>query len=238
MGTIEWGDDIAAAYDTTSAAMYRPEVLDPAVATLASLADGGRPVLELAIGTGRVALPLRARGLDVHGIELSAPMLAQLRAKPGGADVPVTLGDMSSARPPGGPYGLAYLVWNSIMNLTTQREQVDTFRNAAAHLTPGGRFVVEVGVPDPGPDKVWERTLEHVAIETYDDPIGQIASSHHWWSVDGTFLHHSAPYRYIWPSELDLMAALAGFRLEHRWADWLQSGFTSASTSQVAVFRL
>jgi SAM-dependent methyltransferase len=239
MGAVEWGDDIAAAYDRTSAVMFSPEVLDPAVDLLAELAGDG-PALELAIGTGRVALPLRARGIAVHGIELSAPMVSQLRQKPGGADVPVTIGDMASAPapPPGGPYRLVYLVWNALMNLTTQREQVDTFRNAAAHLAPGGRFVVEIGVPRPGPERVWDRQEDHIGIETYDDLVGQIASSHHWWVVDGQLLHHSAPYRYVWPSELDLMGELARLRLEARWADWLQSGFSSESDGQVAVYRL
>lgn len=238
MGTIEWGEDVAAAYDRTSAAMYAPEVLGPAVEVLAALAGDG-PVLELAIGTGRVALPLRARGLDVHGIELSAPMLAQLRAKPGGADVPVTLGNMASpsVAAPGGPYSLVYLVWNTIMNVTTQAEQVATFRTAAANLRPGGRFVVEVGVPRPGPDDVFARDPDHIGIESWDDPVGQIASSHHWWVVDGQLVRHSAPYRYVWPSELTLMGEVVGLRLESRWADWLQSGFTSVSTGQVAVFR-
>src|SRR5688572_16057635 len=142
MGTIEWGRDIAEAYDTTSSAMFDPAVLDPAVDALFELAAGG-PALELAIGTGRVALPLRTRGIDVHGIDLSVPMVEQLRAKPGGDAIPVTIGDMSATRVPG-TFTLVYLVWNTIMNVTTQDEQVAIFENAAAHLARGGRFVVEV----------------------------------------------------------------------------------------------
>jgi len=242
MATITWGEDIAGAYDATSAAMYEPDVLDPTVQLLAGLAGRG-PALELAIGTGRVALPLRARGIDVHGIELSAPMIEQLRRKPGGDAVPVTLGDMASARA-AGPFTLVYLVWNTIMNVTTQAEQTAVFRNAAAHLAPGGRFVVEVIVPQlrrlPAGEvaRVFISEPDHVGIETFDDPVGQIAWSHHWTSVEGRLVHHAAPYRYVWPSELDLMAELAGLRLEERWADWHRRPFTAESQQQVVVFRL
>jgi SAM-dependent methyltransferase len=241
MGSITWGEDVAAAYDATSAAMFAPEVLDPAVARLAELAAGG-PALELAIGTGRVALPLAQRGVEVRGIELSPHMVDQLRQKPGGADLPVTIGDMTSATA-GRDFTLVYLVWNTIMNVTTQADQTAVFRNAAAHLAPGGRFVVEVIVPQlrrvpPGEiGRVFELEPDHVGIETFDDLVGQIAWSHHWMSVDGTLVHHAAPYRYVWPSELDLMAEIAGLDLEHRWADWERNPFTSESEHQVAVFR-
>lgn len=242
MGSITWGKDVADAYDATSAAMYEPTVLDPAVQLLADLADGG-PALELAIGTGRVALALIERGVEVHGIELSPHMVEQLRDKPGGDSVTVLIGDMTSTRAPG-RYSLVYLVWNSIMNVTTQAEQTDIFRNAAAHLEPGGRFVVEVIVPQlrwvpPGDvARVFMREPDHVGIETFDDLVGQIAWSHHWMVVDGTLVHHAAPYRYVWPSELDLMAELAGLCLEARWADWQRSPFTSDSESQVVLYRL
>jgi len=240
MATVRWSKEIAEAYDATSAAMYEPEVLDPVVDRLAELAGEG-PALELAIGTGRVALPLRARGVDVHGIELSPPMVDQLRAKPGGDAVPVTIGDMSSTRVPG-TFTLVYLVWNALTNLTTQDEQVAVFENAAAHLEPGGRFVVEVGVPKlrrvpPGETgRVFALDPDHVGIETFDDLVGQIASSHHWWTLDGRLLRHSAPYRYVWPSEVDLMARLAGLRLQDRWADWTGAEFISTSEQQIAVF--
>jgi len=241
MGTVRWGEDVAAAYDVTSAAMFDPAVLDPAVDVLVELAGAG-PALELAVGTGRVGLALRARGVDVHGIELSPPMVEQLRAKPGGDALPVTIGDMTSTRVPG-TFTLVYLVWNAIMNVTTQDEQVAVFENAAAHLDAGGRFVVEVGVPQlrrypiGEPRRVSRIDADHVGIDTLDDLAGQIQSSHHWWTIDGRPLQHSAPYRYVWPAELDLMARVAGLRLTDRWADWQRSPFTSESESQVAVFQ-
>jgi SAM-dependent methyltransferase len=240
MGTVEWGQDVAEAYDRTSAAMFDPAVLDPAVDVLVELAGDGR-ALELAIGTGRVALPLSARGVEVHGIELSPPMAEQLRAKPGARSVPVTVGDMTRTRVPG-TFSLVYLVWNTIMNVTTQDEQVAVFENAAAHLEPGGRFVVEVGVPQlrrfpiGEVGRVFSVDADHVGIDTLDDLVGQIQSSHHWWTIDGRPLHHSAPYRYVWPSELDLMARIAGLRLQDRWADWRRARFTSESERQIAVF--
>jgi len=169
-------------------------------------------------------------------------MAAVLRAKPGAAAVPVTIGDMTSTRVPG-VYSLVYLVFNTIMNVTTQDEQVSVFENAAAHLAVGGRFVVEVGVPAvcglPAGElgRVFDVSPGHVGIDTIDDPVGQITSSHHWTLIDGQWRRSSAPFRYVWPSELDLMARLAGLRLEHRWAGWDKSPFTGTSTSQVAVYR-
>jgi hypothetical protein len=240
MGTVRWGEEIAEAYDATYTGMFEPAVLDPAVDVLAELAGDG-PALELAIGTGRVALPLHARGVPVQGIELSEPMAEQLRAKPGSESVAVTIGDMTCTRV-AGEFTLVYLVANTLMNVTTQDEQVAIFQNAATHLGIGGRFVVEVIVPQLRRVPIGEVgrvfTLEraHVGIETFDDLVGQIASSHHWWTVDGRPLQHSAPYRYVWPSELDLMGRIAGLRLEHRWADWHRTPFTSESQSQVAVF--
>ncbi len=240
MASITWGEDVAAAYDVTSAAMFEPAVVDPAVDLLAELARGG-PALELAIGTGRVALPLSARGLTVKGIELSPHMVEQLRDKPGADAIEVTVGDMTTMRVPG-TFRLVYLVWNAIMNVTTQPEQVAVFANAAAHLEPGRRFVVEVIVPQlrrvpPGEHaRVFELSADHVGIETFDDVVGQVSWSHHWMEVDGRLVRHSAPYRYLWPSELDLMAQLTGFRLRDRWAGWTRAPFTSDSTNQVAVF--
>ena len=240
MASVTWGPEVAQVYDATSAEMFEPAVLEPAVALLAELAEGG-PALELAIGTGRVALPLSARGVPVHGIELSPHMVQQLRAKSGAEAVAVTIGDMTTTRVPG-LFRLVYLVWNAIMNVTTQEEQVAVFANAAAHLQPGGCFVVEVVVPQlrrlpPGEvGRVFTIRGDHVGIETFDDLVRQVTWSHHWMDVEGRLVRHSAPYRYVWPSELDLMARLAGLSLRERWAGWTRSPFTSESTAQVAVF--
>ena len=240
VASISWGKDVAEVYDATSAAMFDPAVLDPAVDVLFELARGG-PALEFAIGTGRVALPLSARGVTVQGIELSPHMAEKLSAKPGADAVAVTIGDMTTTRV-SGAFKLVYLVWNAIMNVTTQQEQVAVFANAAAHLESGGCFVVEVVVPQlrrvpPGEaGRVFTLDPDHVGIETFDDLVGQVSWSHHWMEVEGRLVRHSAPYRYVWPSELDLMAQLAGFRLRDRWAGWTRAPFTSDSTEQVAVF--
>ena len=240
MGSVTWGRDIADVYDETYRAQFDPAVVRPMVDLLAELAGAG-PALELAVGTGRVALALSARGVPVSGIELSAPMAERLRAKPGADAVPVTVGDMKDTKVQG-TFTLVYLVANTIMNVTTQDEQLAVFANAAAHLEPGGCFVVEVIVPQlrrvpPGEtSRVFTLDLDHVGIETFDDLVGQIASSHHWVEIDGRLTRHSAPYRYVWPSELDLMARLAGLRPRDRWAGWTKEPFTSDSTSQVAVF--
>lgn len=244
VATVMWGRELAEHYDETSAEMFDPAVLGPAVDVLAELAgDAGTAgrALELAVGTGRVALPLSARGVTVAGIELSPHMAERLRAKPGADAVPVTIGDMATTRVRG-TFSLVYLVFNTIMNLTTSDEQVAVFQNAAAHLAPGGRFVIEVGVPalDSLPraelGRVFDLSERHVGIDTLDDPVGQIMSSHHWTLIDGRWERDSMPFRYVWPSELDLMARLAGFRLEHRWSGWDKSPFTAESTSQVAVY--
>ncbi|HWL34620.1 MAG TPA: class I SAM-dependent methyltransferase [Frankiaceae bacterium] len=240
MGSVTWGQEIADGYDETYRDEAQPAVLDPIVDLLAELAGDGR-ALEFAVGTGRVALPLSARGVPVSGIELSEPMAARLRAKPGAESVPVTIGDMKDATVPG-TFSLVYLVANTIMNVTTQDEQLAVFANAAAHLEPGGCFVVEVIVPQlrrvplGTTSHVFTMERDHVGIETFDDLVGQIASSHHWTAVDGRLRQSSAPYRYVWPSELVLMARLAGLRLRDRWADWHREPFTSDSASQVAVF--
>lgn len=238
MPSVTWGPEIAAAYDATSAAMYDPAVLGPTVDVLYELTGGGS-ALEFAIGTGRVGMALAARGAPVSGIELSRHMAAELQAKPGAEAVSVTIGDMTTTRVPGS-FRLVYLVFNTIMNVSTQDEQVEVFANAAAHLEPGGCFVVEVVVPrlplrgEPG--RVFAMDDDHVGIDTLDDPVGQISSSHHWMAVGGHLVRHSGAYRYVWPSELDLMGRLAGLTLRDRWAGWDRTPFTAASASQVAVF--
>ena len=240
MPSVEWGPEIASVYDATYAYEAVPDVLDPMVAMLEELAGGGR-VLEFAVGTGRVALALSARGVDVHGIELSPHMLDRLRAKANADVVHAVLGDMTTTRVPG-EFSLVYLVANTIMNVTTQDEQIAVFENAARHLVPGGCFVLQLIVPQlrrvPLSEQGWVFTMspDHVGIETFDDTVGQIAWSHHWIEADGRLVHHAAPYRYVWPSELALMARLAGFRLRDRWADWHRNPFASDSPSQVVVF--
>jgi len=238
--SIKWSPDLAEIYDTVNAAIFEPAVLDPMVDFLEELAAGGR-VLEFAIGTGRVGLALSRRGLGVHGIELSPGMAEKLQAKPGADAVEVTIGDMTTARVPGS-FRLVYLVVNTIMNVTTQEEQLAVFANAAAHLEPGGCFVVEVIVPQlrsvPAGEigRVFTLAGDHVGIETFDDLVGQVAWSHHWMEVAGHLVRHSAPYRYVWPAELVLMGRLTGFRLRDRWAGWDRAPFTSESPREIAVF--
>jgi SAM-dependent methyltransferase len=240
VGSVLWGPEIAAVYDDIYREKADRRLLDPMIDVLTELAGDGA-ALEFAVGTGRVALPLSARGTTVHGIELSPDMVAQLRAKPGSEAVPVTIGDMTTTRAPG-TFSLVYLVANTIMNVTTQDDQLAVFANAAAHLGVGGCFLVEVVVPQlrevppGGAGRVFTLTADHVGIETFDDPVGQIAWSHHWMEVGGQLVRHAAPYRYVWPSELDLMAKVTGFALRARWADWARAPFTAESTSQVAVF--
>jgi SAM-dependent methyltransferase len=221
--------------------MFSPAVLDPTVDLLVDLAGVG-PALELGIGTGRVALPLRRRGVDVHGIELSPAMAEQLRAKPGGEDIPVTIGDFATATAgPVGSFRLAYLVFNTIGNLVTQDAQVACFQNAADHLATGGCFVIEVGVPElqrlpPGEsDHVFHRDANHVGIDEYD-VVTQRLVSHHYTRVGDRYELLSVPFRYVWPSELDLMARIAGMRLRDRWASWTRDPFTAESTSHVSVW--
>ncbi|HET8651807.1 MAG TPA: class I SAM-dependent methyltransferase [Gaiellaceae bacterium] len=230
---------VAARYDESSSDMFDPAVVDPAVDLLAELAGGGR-ALELGIGTGRIALPLAARGVPVHGIELSKAMLARLRAKPGGEEIPVTVGDFASARAEGA-FTLAYLVFNTIMNLTTQEAQVACFRNVASHLEPGGCFVVEVGVPGlrrlpPGERfHVFHAGEASWGIDEYD-VARQGLVSHHLELVDGRLEQVSIPFRYAWPAELDLMAQLAGMTLKDRWSGWKREPFTSESEKHVSVW--
>ena len=240
MGSIVWDKEIAGVYDATYAMESEPWVVNPIVDLLAEFSRGG-PALELAVGTGRIALPLSACGVQVQGIELSPHMVEQLQKKPGAEAIPIVIGDMAKERVPG-RFELVYLVANSIMNLTTQEEQLAVFANAAAHLAPGGHFVVELIVPQlrrvPLSETGWIFRMDpdHVGIETFDDVVGQVAWSHHWMEFDGRVVRHSAPYRYIWPSELVLMAKLAALDLEDRWGDWDQSPFTSESAKQVAIF--
>ena len=235
----QFGPDVAARYDADSAPMFAPNVLDPAVDRLEQLADGGA-ALELAIGTGRVGLALAARGVPVTGIELSAAMVEQLRAKPGGADLPVTIGDMATTTV-AGTFALVYLVFNTIVNLISQDAQVDCFANAAAHLDPGGCFAVEVNVPQlrrlpPGERaNVFAARDEHWGIDEFD-VVDQKQVSHHFTPTEHGFRHYGIPFRYVWPSELDLMARLAGLRLRHRWGDWHGAPFTAESRSHVSVW--
>ncbi|MFD7322626.1 class I SAM-dependent DNA methyltransferase [Streptomyces sp. NPDC059875] len=237
-----FGADVAARYDATSADMFRPEAVDPAVDLLTGLAGDG-PALELGIGTGRIALPLARRGVRVHGIDLSRAMVARLRAKPGGEDVGVTIGDFATTRVTGaGTFTTAYLVYNTINNLTTQDAQVDCFLNVAAHLAPGGTFVVEVGVPvlrllPPGQTAVpFDIGPTLWAFDTLDVATQAMSSNYVRMTGDGTAQVRSIPFRYVWPSELDLMARLAGMRLRDRWEDWDRTPFTAESGRHVSVW--
>jgi len=236
---VYFDERIAERYDATSSDMFEAAVVDPAVSFLADLAGDGR-ALELGIGTGRIALPLSRRGVRVHGIDLSQAMVARLRAKPGADDIGVTIGDFATTTV-GETFRLAYLVFNTIMNLTTQDEQVECFRNVAAHLETGGCFVIEVGVPalrrlPPGETvRAFTVSPTRLGFDEYD-VAAQILFSHHYWVVDGRLEVFSAPYRYVWPSELDLMARLAGMTLRERWSGWQREPFTSDSNTQISVW--
>ena len=235
-----WNQDAATRYDTPGTGMFAPEVLGPTVERLAELAGDGS-VLEFAIGTGRVGVPLAARGVPVTGIELSRPMVAQLRAKVDEAALPVFVGDMATTTVPG-EFSLVYLVFNTISNLLTSQEQIECFRNAARHLRAGGRFVIELWVPElppPGSSAVVFTTEPgYIGLDTYDVAKQQVIS-HHFHFADGTDATlFRSPHRYIWPGELDLMARLAGFELESRHADWTGGEFTPSSRSHVSVYRL
>ena len=234
-----FGEGVAERYDESSPEMFDPAVVDPAVDFLAGLAGDGA-ALELGIGTGRIAIPLSRRGVRVHGIDLSPQMVAQLRAKPGAEGVGVTVGDFATATVEG-RFSLAYLVFNTINNLTTQDSQVACFQNVAAHLEPGGCFVIEVIVPalqrlPPGETvRPFTVTPTHLGFDEYD-VANQGLISHHCWMLDGRAETLSAPFRYVWPAELDLMARLAGMTLERRWSGWARSPFTSDSTQHVSVW--
>ena len=237
-------ESVAVDYDSPGGA-NAPERVDPVVDVLVELAGGG-PVLEFAVGTGRIAAPLAQRGVPVHGIELSRAMAARIASKPEGDTVDVTIGDMTSTRVPG-EFSLVYLVFNTISNVTTQDGQVDVFVNAAAHLRPGGLFLVEVGLPDlrrlpPGQDTVPftvrpdDQGGGYVGFDQYDVVTQEFTSNHVTVSADGRGRFWRIPFRYAWPAEMDLMARLAGMTLKHRWAGWGRSDLTAESTSHVSVW--
>ena len=234
-----FGPRVAERFDERYAHQADPAVIEPVVDFLADLAgDGG--ALELGVGTGRIALPLSERGVRVHGIDLSEAMIAQLQAKPGADRIGVTVGDFATAKIDG-TFSVAYLVVNTIMNLTTQDEQVACFRNVAAHLEPGGCFVIEVLVPrlqrlPPGETfQLFDVSPGHLGFDEID-VASQRLVSHHYWIEDGKVEILSPPFRYVWPSELDLMAQLAGMTLRERWADWSREPFTSESEKHVSVW--
>jgi SAM-dependent methyltransferase len=234
-------DPVADFYDASAADMFADEVLTPTVDLLAELAGSG-PALELGIGTGRVALPLAARGIPVSGIDASEKMVEKLREKPGGSDIPVVIGDFSKATVDG-RFSLAFVVFNTIWNLRTQEKQVACFRNVAHHLEPGGRFVLEMIVPDlsyiyPGHTMNVIRSDERGwSIDVYDVVTQRLTSNHYWIGDDGRVTVFHGPGRYIWPAEMDLMAQLAGMELENRWAGWKKEPFTERCASHVSVYR-
>lgn len=237
-----FGESVAAAYDDDSDDRFGPTHLDPVVTFLAGLAADG-PALEFAIGTGRVAVPLLARGVPVHGIDLSRAMVTRLRAKPRGVDVPVTIGDYSTTVVSPPAFSLVYLVFNTIGNLTTQDAQVACFANAAAHLRPGGVFVIETGVPGLR-DLPRGRTVvpfdagATYAFDTYDTSTQFLSSTYvHVDPATGQGSVRSIPFRYTWPAELDLMARLAGLTLRERYEDWARTPFTHESRSHVSVWQ-
>jgi len=234
-----FGEEVAARYDDSSGEHYEPATIGATVDFLAELAGDG-DALELGIGTGRIALPLSQRGVRVHGIDLSEAMVARLRAKPGGDEIEVAIGDFATTRVEG-TFRLAYLVFNTINNLTTQDEQVACFENAAAHLEPAGCFVIEVGVPrlrllPPGQRFVpFDVSDDHIGIDEYD-PLNQGLVSHHLTPIDGAWRRRSIPFRYAWPAELDLMARIAGLSLRERWSGWKREPFTAESRKHVSVW--
>jgi SAM-dependent methyltransferase len=238
---IHFGAEVAPHYDANSRDMFRPEVLDPTVDFLAELSGDGA-ALEFGVGTGRVALPLSERGVRVHGIDNSDPMLDQLRAKPGAERIGLTCADFATARVDDS-FQLAYLIFNTITNLTTQEAQVACFQNAADHLAPGGHFVIECYVPElrrvPPGERIrpMDMSPDHVGFDEFKDFVGQIQVSHHYWNAGGKMRTHAAPFRWVWPSELDLMARLAGMTLRERWAGWDRAPFEDDSRSHVSVWQ-
>ena len=239
MPTDYFGERVAARFDERYGYLAAAEVVDPIISFLAEFAKNGT-ALELGIGTGRIALPLAQRGVRVHGIDLSEAMVARLRTKPGAEQIGVTIGDLATTSVEG-TFSVAYLVANTIMNLTTQDEQVACFQNVAAHLEPGGCFVLEVLVPGlqrlaPGETfRPFDVSPTHLGFDEYD-AARQGLVSHHYWIEDGTVDVVSIPFRYVWPSELDLMARLAGMTLRERWSGWKREPFTSESAKHVSVW--
>jgi SAM-dependent methyltransferase len=235
-----FGERVASRYDKDAAGMFDPAVVTPVVDTLAELAGQGA-ALEFGIGTGRIALPLAERGVRVAGIDSSDAMVARLRAKPGGQDIEVAIGDFATTRI-GGGFSLVYLVFNTINNLVTQDAQVACFQNAAAHLRGGGRFVIEVGVPDLQNLPVGQTIIPFhadpggIGFDVYD-VVTQRFSSQHYVFTEGRVESYPVEFRYVWPSELDLMARLAGMRLRHRWTGWQREPFTSLSRAHVSVYQ-
>jgi SAM-dependent methyltransferase len=232
----EW---IARNYSKLWPDLFGPDLLDAAVDLLAELAGEG-DALEFGIGTGRVGMPLASRGVRVSGIELSEAMVDELRRQ-NGPEIDVVLGDFATVRVDGA-FSLVYLLRNTITNLTTLDEQVAAFENAARHLEPGGCFVVENYIPQlqrlpPGQTRhVFVATTDHVGVEEYDVAT-QISVSRHWWQLDGQLKTFASSHRYVWPSELDLMAKMAGMALRDRWSDWHRHHFIASSRSHISVWQ-
>jgi SAM-dependent methyltransferase len=235
-----FSEPVAARYDEDEAGMFDPALVEPVVDFLVELAGDGA-ALELGIGTGRIAIPLAQRGVRVHGIDLSEAMVARLRAKIGAEDIGVTIGNFATTTVEG-TFSVAYLVFNTIENLTTQDEQVACFENVSSHLEPGGCFVIEVVVPDlqrlpPGETfRAFDVSDTHLGIDEYDVATQRLISHHYYRTPDATFRESSGPFRYVWPAELDLMARIAGMRLRARWGGWNLEPFTSASRKHVSVW--
>ena len=238
---MQFDDGVAERYDQSVADMFTPAVLEPTIDFLVQLCGDGA-ALEFAVGTGRVAIPLAARGVRVHGLEISPAMVARMKAKPGAEGIDVTIGDMARDRAPG-RYRVVYLVFNTITNLTTQVEQVACFTNAAAHLEDGGFFIIEVGVPDlrrlpPGETvRPFDISAGHLGFDEYTDLVAQRVKSHHYWFDGDGVVVLTTEHRYVWPSELDLMAELAGMSLHQRWADWGRARFNDGSGTHVSVWQ-
>jgi SAM-dependent methyltransferase len=226
-----FGREVAARYDESTADLP----VEPVVDFLAQLAGDGA-ALELGIGTGRIAVPLAARGVPVHGIDLSEAMVAKLREKPGSEAIEATIGDFATTRVDGS-FSIAYLVFNTINNLTTQEAQVACFENVAAHIEPGGCFVIEVGVRPGEPLSVFDLSDTHVGVDEYEAATQRLVS-HHFSLVDGRWERLSMPFRAVSPAELDLMARLAGMRLRERWSGWEREPFTNESRKHVSVWEL
>jgi SAM-dependent methyltransferase len=237
-----FGEHVAERYDEDETGMFAPAVVEPVVDFLVELAGDGA-ALELGIGTGRIAIPLAERGIRVHGIDLSEAMLARLRVKPGAEQIGVTIGDFATTTVEG-LFSVAYLVFNTIENLTTQDQQVACFQNVASHLEPGGCFVIEVAVPDlqrlPHGEtfRIFDVSETHLGIDEYDVVKQGLISHHYYRTADRRFEESSGPFRYVWPAELDLMARIAGMTLRARWGGWKREPFTKESTKHVSVWEL